>query len=190
MKTIAVDIDDVLNDFSATLEKTVFPYEASYGLQPETFTRYLALVKGNAMDESKFLTTQFSDFRFRIHAQCYQLAAARPDGVTFMQWLRENGWRTVICTKRDLRLTGGSTKKWLADHHIPYDYLFMTPNKLVFCRQWQVPYLVDDDVFNILYSGQSGVQVYYPVMDKHAAIVTNIARGFRRFEEIQQWIQE
>lgn len=190
MKVIAVDIDNVLNNFDDTLKNTAFEYNEadSHGLSRDEFDRYLAGVKSGAANEGKFLTTKFSDFRYRIHKQCYCLAEANSDGVQFIHWLKENRWQVVICTKRDLRLTGDCTKQWLAANNIPYDYLFMAPNKIVFCNLWQVSRLIDDDLFTIAYGAQYGVQVYYPIMAKHKRISQTGARGFTQFEEIKQWI--
>lgn len=190
MKVIAVDIDNVLNDFSATLAGTEFKYNDSYGLSREEFANYLALVKRDVAAESKFLTTKFSDFRYRIHEQCYSLAQADPAGVQFMHWLKDNGWQVVICTKRNLRLTGEGTKKWLQDNHIPYDYLFMAPNKIAFCKLWGIPYLIDDDILNITQGGLYGIKVYYPVRVKPGLAFPRTAQGFTGFEELKQWIPE
>jgi hypothetical protein len=66
----------------------------------------------------------------------------------------------------------------------------MAGNKIVFCRAWGIPHLVDDDPFNIVHGPKHGVSVYYPVMDKHASLPEGGARGFKRFEEVRQWIQE
>jgi len=190
MKVIAVDIDDVLNNFSDTLASSTFKYNDSYGLSCEEFDKYLDLVKRNVFVDSDFLTTKFSDFRYRMHKQCYCLAQANLDGVQFMHWLKDNGWKIVICTKRNLRLTGEGTKKWLQDNHIPYDYLSMALNKIVFCKLWDVRYLIDDDILNITHGERYGIKVYYPIMAKHSSVVSHTAKGFTRFEEIKQWIQE
>ncbi|HEY3425834.1 MAG TPA: hypothetical protein VGL27_13625 [Negativicutes bacterium] len=190
MKVIAVDIDNVLNNFSETLKNNAFAYNDSYGLSREEFDNYLDRVTRNIFNESKFLTTKFSDFRYRIHEQCYRLALAKPDGVKFIRWLKDNNWKVIICTKRDLRLTGDCTKKWLAVNNIPYDYLFMALNKIVFCNLWKVQYLIDDDISNIIYGEQYGIKVYYPMMPKHNLNFPSTAKGFTLFEEIKQWILE
>lgn len=190
MKVIAVDIDDVLNNFSDTLASSTFKYNDSYGLSCEEFDNYLELVKNNNFAESEFLTNKFSDFRYRIHEQCYCLARANPDGVQFMHWLKDNGWKVVICTKRDLRLAGEGTKKWLQDNYIPYDYLAMVLNKIVFCKLWDIPYLIDDDILNITHGELYGIKVYYPIMAKHSSAFFPTAKGFTIFEEIKQWIKE
>lgn len=190
MKVIAVDIDDVLNNFSDTLANSTFQYSDSYGLSCEEFDNYLRLVKSNDSAESEFLTNKFSDFRYRIHEQCYCLAQAKPDGVAFIQWLKNNGWKVVICTKRNLRLAGEGTKKWLQENNIPYDYLAMALNKIVFCKLWEIPYLIDDDILNIIHGELYGIRVYYPIMVKHNSTFPQTAKGFTLFEEIKQWIQE
>lgn len=190
VKAIAVDIDNVLNNFSQTLAGAVFEYNESYGLSHADFDHYLDLVKRDIFDESEFLTTKVSDFRYRIHEQCYGLAQAKRDGVEFMQWLKANDWKVIICTKRDLRLAVGCTKKWLEDNHIPYDYLCMVLNKVVFCKLWDVPYLIDDDMMNITYGEQYGIKVYYPILEGQPATLPSTARGFQNFEEIKPWIQK
>ena len=192
MKVIAIDIDNVLNNFDETLENTAFEYDAddSHGLSSEEFDRYLAGVKSGADNEGKFLTTKFSDFRYRIHKRCYQLAQANADGVRFVHWLKERQWHVVICTKRDLRLAGDCTKQWLAANNILYDYLFMASNKIVFCNLWKVEHLIDDDLLTITYAAQHGIQAYYPIMPKHKGLPQTGAKGFAQFEEIKQWILE
>lgn len=190
MKVIAVDIDNVLNNFSDTLAQSTFIFKDSYGISQEKFSHYLELVKRDDFAESKFLTNKFSDFRYRIHEECYPLAQANADGVKFMNWLKANDWKVVICTKRNLRLAGECTKKWLYENQIPYDYLVMALNKIVFCKLWDVPYLIDDDLLNITYGEHYGIQVFYPIMTKHSRVVSQTAKGFTQFEEIKQWIQE
>ena len=189
MKIIAVDIDNVLNNFSDTLADSAFTFSDSYGLSYEEFNTYLELIKQDDFATSEFLTSKFSDFRYRIHEKCYRSAQANRDGVQFMLWLKDNDWKIVICTKRNLRLTGEVTKKWLQDNHIPYDYLVMALNKIVFCRLWNVPYLVDDDTLNIIHGEQYGIAVYYPIMPKHHSLPKPLAaKGFNHFEEIKQWL--
>lgn len=190
MKVIAVDIDNVLNNFSDTLQNTRFDYNDSYGLSREEFDHYLKLIKSDAFIKSDFLTTKFSDFRYRIHEQCYRLAPVKPESVEFIQWLKEKHWKVIICTKRDLRLTGDSTQKWLRENSIPYDFLSMVLNKIVFCCLWKIPYLIDDDILNILCGEQYGINVYYPRMPKHQGISSTASKGFSRFEEIKQWISK
>lgn len=190
MKIVAVDIDNVMNNFAETLADTDFPYDKSYGLSHEEFDDYLALIKNDSFQKSEFLTSKFSDFRYRIHAQCYRSAKANWGAVEFMRWLKDSGWNTVICTKRDLRLTGEITKKWLQDNKIAYDYLFMAVNKILFCKLWNINHLIDDDVFNIINGEVYGVKVYYPVMPKYYSVIPGTAKGFTSFEELKHWMKE
>ncbi|MBU2700482.1 hypothetical protein Ga0466249_001574 [Sporomusaceae bacterium BoRhaA] len=179
-----------MNNFSDTLQNTIFCYNDSYGLPKERFDKYLLDIRHNVIPESTLLTTEFSYLRYRIHEQCHQLATAKPDGIQFMQWLKENNWKIVICTHRDLRMSSAYTEKWLKANEIPYDYLFTALNKIVFCNLWEIPHLIDDADFNILYGEQYGVNVYYPIMEKHTSIPQNAAKGFYTFDEVKQWIQE
>jgi hypothetical protein len=188
MKTIAVDLDDTLNDFTQTLQGTAFPHHPAYNLPPETFDKYLEMVRSGVPDANELLSTEYSYFYFKIHLECYKLAAARPDAVAFMQWLRANEWRIVICTHRDLRRSNDCTRKWLQDNGIPFDYLFMALNKLEFCKAWGIRYLIDDHLFNLSQGDRYDTQIFYPIMSKHAQFAPLHGRGFGNFEELKQWI--
>lgn len=188
MKTIAVDIDDTLNNFSEVLQNTIFTADEGYPVSPEKFPEYLERLRKEERDAGELLSTEFSFFRQIIHCRCYELAAARPDAVEFMRWLREDGWRIVICTQRDLRRTDESTRKWLNDNGIPFDYLFIALDKLGFCRAWDIAYLVDDHLFSVLHADKYAVDVFYPILPKHPQAEARRAKGFRHFNEVRQWI--
>ena len=189
MKSIAVDLDDTLSNFTETLLNTEFVRDATHVVSEEVFHDYLEKIRSGIPDTSDLLSNEYSSFRGKIICKCHELAIARADGIEFMQWLRANQWRIVICTHSDLRRDGHCIKKWLLDNRIPYDYLFMAWNKLEFCQAWKIEYLVDDQELNILYGSRYGVKVFYPSMPKHAALASNEARGFKTFEEVRQWIQ-
>jgi hypothetical protein len=189
-RTIAVDLDDTLNNFTETLQNSEFPYDPVDSLPEATFERYLRNIRNGDSEPSDLLSTGYSYCRFKIHLSCYQRARARPDGVEFMQWLRRNQWRIIICTKRDLRRANDCTKAWLKENDIPFDYLFMASNKIVFCKAWGIRHLVDDAEFSIVHGEQYDVNVYYPIMPVHASLPANNARGFQAFDEVKRWIQE
>lgn len=186
---IAVDIDDTLNDFTRTLRTIPVPYDPGYALTEPAFAAFLERVRQDAPEPGDLLSTEYSYFRYRIHELCYRAAAPRPDGIDFVHWLRAEGWRIVICTRRDLRRAQACTREWLARHGVPFDHLFMAANKIAFCRAWGIQHLVDDDPFQIEHGAAHGVRVYYPIMDKHAALPPNSARGFSSFEEVKSWIR-
>lgn len=189
MKTIAIDLDDTLNNFGETLRTAPFPDDGTTGLPPETRADYLARIRRNEPDASGLLSTEYSYFKARIHLQCYQFAAARADGVRFVRRLKTDGWRIVICTYRDLRRAHDCSRQWLEANGIPFDHLFMAANKIVFCRAWQIDHLVDDDPFNILHGEQYGVNVYYPATARLPSPAPGRARAFQSFDEIIPWIQ-
>jgi hypothetical protein len=190
LRTIAVDLDDTLNNFTQTLRETPFAYHERYAVSPTTFAGYLERLRGEQCPVEDLLSTEFSYFRARIHLECYERAQARADGVAFMQWLKREGWRIVICTHRDLRTAYRATKDWLECHQIPFDHVFRAGNKIVFCKLWGIAILVDDHPFNIEYGGRYGVQVFYPLTAKTAAITGEGARGFQTFTQIMPWIAE
>jgi hypothetical protein len=188
IRTIAIDLDDTLNDFTETLQAAPFPYDPAYALAEGVFHDYLGRLRRGVRDEGALLATEYSFFKYKIHQRCYELARARPDGVAFMRWLRDSGWRIVICTHRDLRRANACTRLWLEENKIPYDHLFMAWNKIVFCRAWGIPILVDDDPFNVTHGEPHGVTVYYPLRRHPTPPASGRGRGFESFEDVKQWI--
>jgi len=188
MKTIAVDIDDTLNNFSETLQQTDFQHGPEYALTAEAFQNYLHQLKTAPEMDGDLLSTEYSYFRYKIHHACYTLATPRADGIEFMQWLRSEKWRIVICTNRDLRRSNDWTREWLGKYEIPFDYLFLVLNKPDFCKAWGIDYLVDDHLFSALNADHYGLDVFYPIMSKHSTLTSDRARGFNHFDEIKQWI--
>jgi hypothetical protein len=192
MKTIAIDLDDTLNNFTEILQRSEFVRDETHAVSDEVFQDYLGKLRAGVPDDGGLLSTEFTFFRYKIHYECYRRAQARTDGVSFVRWLKDDGWRIVICTQRDLRRAQDCTRKWLADNDIPFDYLFMAGNKIVFCKLWGIKHLVDNDPFAIAHGEPHGVNVYYPdsgqprdaqVRQPHGA------RAFKTFEEIIPWIQ-
>jgi len=190
LKTIAVDLDDTLNNFTQTLRATHFAYHERYAISPAAFDEYLARLRTDPRAVEELLSTEFAYFRQKIHLECYRRAEARADGIAFMQWLKREGWRIVICTHRDLRTAYDATKAWLEQNQIPFDYIFRAGNKIVFCKLWGIDILVDDNLFNILYGGQYGVRVFYPLNDDNRTMHEDGARGFETFDQLKPWIAE
>jgi hypothetical protein len=186
-KIIAVDVDDTLNNFSEVLRQTEFRYDESYHLSPEKFHEYLRHIRSGDQDSGELLCTEFAYFKVKIQLQCHRLAEANPEAVEFMQWLKAGGWTTVICTYRDLRRSD-YTQRWLRENGMPFDYIFNVVNKIVFCGMWKIGHLIDDERLNIIHGADYGVNVYYPVMDKHGDI-PGAGRGFHSFEEVKQWLR-
>ena len=189
MKTIAIDLDDTLNNFTETLQKTPFPHDPTDGMSEETFQHFLKKMRQGEGDTSELLSNDYASFCGKIISLCHEQALPRPDGIEFMQWLKTNQWRIVICTFSDLRSDGDRIRQWLNNHQIPYDYLFMAVNKLDFCKARAIDFLVDDHLLNVQYGSRYGIQVFYPIMTKHKTVETNGARGFTSFNELKRWIQ-
>ncbi len=185
-----VDLDDTLNNFTETLQNGEFPYDAADSLSEATFEHYLRKIRNGESEAVDLLSTGFTYCRFKIHLSCYQQARARPDGVEFMRWLRQHHWRIVICTQRDLRRSNDCTRAWLNENDIPFDYLFMASNKIVFCKAWGIRHLIDDALFSITHGATYDVNVYYPILPVHASLPAHRARGFQTFEDVKRWIQE
>ncbi len=188
LRTIAVDLDDTLNNFTQTLREHPFAYEESYVVQPATFDAYLERLRTQPHAVEELLSTEFAYFRAKIHLECYRLAQARPDGIAFMRWLKKEGWRIVICTQRDLRTSYEATQAWLMRNGIPFDYIFRAGNKIAFCKLWGIDILVDDNPFNIQYGNRYGVRVFYPITDENRHVRSQGAWAFDTFDQMMQWI--
>jgi hypothetical protein len=193
VQTIAVDLDDTLNNFTEVLQRGEFVRDGTHALSEEVFQDYLAKLRAGSPGEGDLLSTEYTFFRAKIHQECYRRAEARPDGVAFLRWLRKHDWRIVLCTQRDLRRAQDCTRDWLGDHGIPFDHLFMAGNKIVFCRLWGIAHLVDNDAFNIAHGEPHGVRVYYPAAANSpmptAPSAPHAARAFQTFDQIIPWIQ-
>jgi hypothetical protein len=190
MKVIAIDVDDTLNNYSEVLRSADFPYNNTYPVSADKFAEYLEMVRAEKADKDDLLNPEFSFVRQTINGRCYELAAARADAVDFLQWLGNDGWRIVICTQRDLRRTEQPTRKWLGDNAIPFDDLFIAVDKLGFCKDWGIKYLVDDHLYSVRFADDYGVNVFYPIMAKHEGSESRLAKGFETFDQVRQWIQE
>lgn len=188
-RTLAVDIDDTLNDFTEILRDGEFVRQPDEPLGEERFQAYLKRVRAGPGGEGELLSTEFTYFRARIHLQCFARAQPRPGAAEFLRQLRGEGWRVVICTSRDLRRAHDLTREWLTRHDIPFDQLFMAANKIAFCAFWGIRHLIDDDLFSVAHGGRHGVQVYYPATAKHQGVDAAGARGFSQFAELRPWIR-
>ena len=189
VQSIAVDIDDTLNEFTRTLRTAAFAPGDFDPPPPGDFDRALAGVRAAVRHEGDLLVTPEAWFRFRVHLACYGRAPVREGAVEFMQGLRRDGWRIVICTKRDLRRSLEVTRAWLTGHGIPFDALFMAQNKVVFCRAWGIGHLVDDDPFTVVHGAGRGVAVYYPEQEGNPAQPSPAARRYRSFAELAGWLR-
>lgn len=189
-RTIAVNLDDTLNNFTETLRRGAFPYDPADSLSEAAFEHYLGKIRNGDSEPGDLFSTEYTYCRFKIHLQCWRQARARPDGVEFMQWLRRNQWRIVLCVQRDLRRAHDCTTAWLQENDIPFDYLFMAPDKIVFCKAWGIRRLVDRAMFNVVDDGGYEGNVYYSTTPERPSLSDHHARGFQRFEEVKRWIQE
>lgn len=189
-RTIVVNLDDTLNDFTETLQHGEFPYDPADSLPQATFERYLQHIRQGKPGPGELFSTEYSYCRFKIHMRCWQLARARPDGVEFMQWLGRNGWRIVVCARRDLRRAHDCTKTWLQDNDIPFDYLFMAADRAVFCNAWGIRHLVDRATVRDAYDGRYDINAYYTIDPEEPSRTPHSARGFQTFDQVKQWIQE
>lgn len=190
-KVIAVDIDGTLNNFDEVLENINIEYGAKeWDFSEEAFNKYLSLIK--AHDRPNHNDYDFGMLYKYIHLKCYELTKARSDAIKFMQWLKQNGWKIIILTARDLRLSLETTKEFLYNNKIPFDYIFHAVSvcKIAFCDLWEINYLIDDDADAITDNSNISrrMNIFYPIMEKHKNLPDIKAKGFKNFNEVKAWI--
>lgn len=167
-KVIAVDIDNVLNDFDDILGKVEFPYD-------KTNSSW-----GSAWNHA--------------HKLAHVQAKVKQGASEFLCYLKQNNYRVIIMTRRDLRYALEYTKIFLKNNNLPYDDILQSNIKAVTCSLWNIPILIDDEIEPIMLSNKlsNPVQVYYPIMDKHNGIAEDphiTAIGYHCFKELKQWIK-
>ena len=188
-RTIVVHLDDTLNNFTETLQRSKFPYNPADSLSEVTFEEYLRKIRSGESDAGELSSTGYSYFRYKIHRQCWQQARARPDGVAFLQGLRRNRWRIILCAQRDLRTAHDCTREWLQENDIPYDYLFMAADKILFCKAWGIQHLIDRATVDTVDGGSREINVYYSITPGDTFSPLQNARAFESFEEVKQWFE-
>jgi uncharacterized HAD superfamily protein len=189
MKTIAIDIDDTLNNFSETMKMLKVPYEPASGVDEETFYQYVEMVKRNEYNEylkSDLLNTKFTQLYYRMHTTVHKKASLKEGAADFLWWLKSKEYRIVICTYRDLRQD--YTKEFFRLNHIPYDEQFITSQNIEFCKLWKISFLVDDDIHTILHGEEYGIHVFYPMMEKHKNLPKSKAEAFMNFDDLKQYL--
>lgn len=199
-KVIAIDIDDTLNNFTEVLRETEFPYDKSYRVNEKQYNKYLSAIKSNNISDDMVDDYGFQGLWKMISLQCYDKTKIKPGASEFMQWLKNNGWKTIILTARNLQNSLDITKKFFSDNNIPYDYIFNsdTNGKVILCKCWDIPYLIDNDLYNIICGQKLDIQVFYPINSDIKSNIEqveknedykNMAKGFHNFDEVKQWIK-
>ena len=79
MKTVAIDIDDSLNNFTETLRATHFSHDPSSMIPPEAFGKYLEMLRSGKSEEDDLLSTEFTYFRHKIYSECFPESSNKLD---------------------------------------------------------------------------------------------------------------
>ncbi|MDQ7092931.1 hypothetical protein REC12_04965 [Desulfosporosinus sp. PR] len=170
-KIIAVEIDDVLNNFASMMNEMGIIYDARLHSIADPLLKK-CLYK---LEEGGLTPTA---------EKVMESAVARDDSVVFLRWLSERGWTIILFTYRDLRFAYDQTIKWLNDHQIQYDYLFSVDNIINFCQDMKIQCLISAQPFQV-----ANLTVFSPAgSDKK-----NLRDGlyeFYYFEEVGQWIEK
>jgi len=197
-KVIAVDIDNVLNNFDDILRKIEFPYDktnSSWGSvhnSEESFMQKLNMIKQQKAELHYDKT--FHAMWNHAHKLAHMQAKVKQGASEFLWYLKQNNYRVIIMTRRDLRYALEYTKRFLKKNNLPYDDMLQSNIKAVTCSLWNIPILIDDEIEPIMLSNKlsNPVQVYYPIMDKHKELAENpqiTAIGYNCFKELKQWIK-
>lgn len=133
-KEIAIIIDDVLNNFSEVLNQSGIIFDSRI----HSVTN--PLLKRCLYD---YISGQPTKPAFQAMNSTVQ-----EQGAAFLRSLSERGWEIALCTNRDLRFAFETTKTWLQDNKIPYNYLIQTSDPIEFCQRSDIHYLISDRPYN------------------------------------------
>lgn len=162
--TIAVDIDDTLNNWQTMCVDYANRYTG----------RALNFAEMKEYGLSKFFGWNQEErqaFWQRYELESYRRAQVRPGAAEVLRTWRRAGWYIVILTARPWRPpTEAVTRAWLEDNGIVYDELVFDADKAAFCRRRRVAVLVEDAPHNVLPCSEAGVRVFMPCQPYNAAV--------------------
>jgi len=172
-KIIAIEIDDVLNNFSETLNNAGIMYNPIlHSMKNPLFKKCIYNLESGELTQTGKDVMNSTE----IATGC----------VEFLDWLKGDKWNIILCTDRDLRFAYNITTNWLIENNIQYDFLFNSDNKIEFCNDMDINYLINE---KYIYSDT--LNIYFPEkLNKINQKSKNKARGFQNFKEVKQWIQE
>ena len=153
-RTICVDVDNTLGDYTGALRRFVYDH----------FDKAYPCPDSREYDFSRCPRWPFTgkpDTFRKIHSKAvdnglYELEEAYPHAAEALQRLHDAGWRIVIATAR--KDDGGALPVWLADNRIPYDGIYYGPDKL----DVRASVLVDDHPDIIRVGVAAGLRVFKP----------------------------
>lgn len=156
MKAVAVEIDDVLNDFAGAL--------CAEGIKFDPLRHSLSdpLLKRCLYDYAAGTLTEPA-------RQAMAGAEAWEGAADFLGDLKKAGFKVALLTRRDLRFCHGLTARWLFEGGFIYDCLFEADDSPSFCREMGIGCLVAARP-----ARAGGVTVFAP------------ARGGAVFEEVKK----
>lgn len=178
MPTIAVDIDDTLNNWQITC------------------VAYANRLTGRALcydDMKEYGLSKFfgwdpderQTFWQRYELVSYRRAQVQPGAADMLDALRRCGWHIIILTARPWRPpTEAVTRAWLQENGIVYDELVFDADKATFCRQRQVAVLVEDAPHNVLPCCAAGVRVFMPRQPYNRTIAAAGVVPFTHWREL------
>ena len=179
-KIIAIDIDNVLNNFSEVLKTADF----EDGGKPDMYRKHIDDIRRDCWDRKDLDIRYYARY---IHQQCYIDAKPVDGAAAFTKALKDKRYTIVIMTHRDLSISWLDTGNWLSGNNIKYDYLTHTANKLSMCKRWGITSLVEKNLNVITDAAHWGIKVYYPMsvdLDTCYRDDNTCVYGFYNFDEV------
>lgn len=170
-KAITVMLDDLATAFSATLEKLGIPYDA------ETQSIFDAKLVGYFTKPPGELT--------ETAVQVFTGVPVRRDGADFIGWLKEQGFKVLLCVNRDIRLCYDITVKWLAQNGVQFDYLFTATAPAGLCMDMDIPLLA----YNLPKGETDHIQLV-TFTEENNRKQPEILGDFQDFEDVKQCVQK
>lgn len=124
-KAVAVELDDVLNDFSAALGRAGIVFD------PMRNSLRDPLLRACLYDWRSGALSPTAE-------QAMRNTKAKPGAAEFLRGLAAEGFETVLFSERDFRFCYGETAAWLHENGMPCRHLFSVDDMGAFCVDMKI----------------------------------------------------
>ncbi len=156
---IGVDIDNVINNLSPLLEKSVKEHFGNGWTLWDIYQRY------HLRDALRLSVWEELWFWKKYGLEIASQSKPQPYCREALHWLRRNGCRIYLITARPA-IMKPMTLAWLEQHQVPYDkVIFGASEKGKICRENGIAVMVEDsdkNIQNLLENGVTTIAIPYP----------------------------
>ena len=143
MKTIGIDIDDVIAEF---VPYFIHMYNKKY----KTKFKLSDIHSYCLSEELGTIQRRIDDeiFGMQVRGE-YKKLIPYPDASKYISLLKKKGHKIILITTR---VCAHDTVEWLKENKIPYDNLFTIKSKQYILGELGLDYFIDDNIDNVTYA--------------------------------------